>query len=288
MAPPFVDVEGELRDALRARCARTALPARRRPARRDHRRGRVAPPVASRARLDRRRPLPSRGPRCRALRRDRRLGAREAAQQLATWRRRFDSWRFPVSVNVSAADFDERLVHRIVDLAPRYGSRPGRCAIDIAEPELMRDPQRGRALVVGSRMPVRRSSSTTSGPACRCRPETRTTAAHPRRAAALAAALEALPVDVVKVDRELSAAARSPTPSTWAVEINVKLAHQLGFRLLAEGVETGDEAEWLRQAGFDLGQGYYFQRPHGPGHRPPAARPRRGPPPAAVSFHADR
>ena len=49
------------------------------------------------------------------------------------------------------------------------------------------------------------------------------------------------------------------------VETIVKLAHQLGFRLLAEGVETGDEAEWLRQAGFDLGQGYYFQRPR-PGH----------------------
>ena len=31
--------------------------------------------------------------------------------------------------------------------------------------------------------------------------------------------------------------------------------------VLAEGVESGDEAERLRQAGFDLGQGYYWSHP---------------------------
>jgi EAL domain-containing protein (putative c-di-GMP-specific phosphodiesterase class I) len=50
------------------------------------------------------------------------------------------------------------------------------------------------------------------------------------------------------------------------IEGIVKLSHLFGFRVLAEGVESGDEAERLRQSGFDLGQGYYFQRPHGPGH----------------------
>ena len=121
-------------------------------------------------------------------------------------------------------------------------------------------------------------------------PETRTTARTRDELLHSLAALEALPVDVVKVDRELIGRSFADTVDVGVVETIVKLAHQLGFRLLAEGVETGDEAEWLRQAGFDLGQGYYFQRPHGLGHIDrlllDLAEARQAF--AAVSRHADR
>lgn len=39
------------------------------------------------------------------------------------------------------------------------------------------------------------------------------------------------------------------------------MAHSLGLRVLAEGVEREDELELLRERGCDEVQGYYFGRP---------------------------
>ena len=39
------------------------------------------------------------------------------------------------------------------------------------------------------------------------------------------------------------------------------LAHDLGLAVMAEGVETAEQAAMLRALGVDLGQGFYFARP---------------------------
>ena len=41
----------------------------------------------------------------------------------------------------------------------------------------------------------------------------------------------------------------------------VSLAHALGLRTAAEGVETAEQAETLRGLGCDMAQGFYFHRP---------------------------
>ncbi|NCC49172.1 MAG: EAL domain-containing protein, partial [Clostridia bacterium] len=41
----------------------------------------------------------------------------------------------------------------------------------------------------------------------------------------------------------------------------IDLAHKIGLRVLAEGVETREQFEWLIEAGCDMGQGYYMARP---------------------------
>ncbi|MBQ3695456.1 MAG: EAL domain-containing protein [Alphaproteobacteria bacterium] len=40
----------------------------------------------------------------------------------------------------------------------------------------------------------------------------------------------------------------------------IKLGHDLGFPVLAEGVETTEQQEWLKQNGCDFAQGYWFSR----------------------------
>jgi EAL domain-containing protein (putative c-di-GMP-specific phosphodiesterase class I) len=39
------------------------------------------------------------------------------------------------------------------------------------------------------------------------------------------------------------------------------LAHTLGMKAIAEGIETPGQLELLKELDYDLGQGFYFARP---------------------------
>jgi len=50
------------------------------------------------------------------------------------------------------------------------------------------------------------------------------------------------------------------------VTTTIELAHQLGLEVVAEGVETQEAWERLREIGCDLAQGYFLSRPMAPEH----------------------
>ena len=74
-------------------------------------------------------------------------------------------------------------------------------------------------------------------------------------------ALQRLPVDEVKVDGSLVARLGEGEPGQAMVGAVISLAHSLGLRAVAEGVETAAQAEILRELGCDLAQGFFFHRP---------------------------
>ncbi len=39
------------------------------------------------------------------------------------------------------------------------------------------------------------------------------------------------------------------------------MAHKLGFKVVAEGIETKAQLDFLRNIGCDYGQGFYFSKP---------------------------
>jgi diguanylate cyclase (GGDEF)-like protein/PAS domain S-box-containing protein len=77
------------------------------------------------------------------------------------------------------------------------------------------------------------------------------------------AQLLALPVGTLKIDRSLlTAAARLASNGTGPVlAAIVSLARTLGIRSVAEGVETAEHLQMVREAGCDLAQGYLLARP---------------------------
>jgi len=73
--------------------------------------------------------------------------------------------------------------------------------------------------------------------------------------------LKRFPVDVLKIDRTfVDGLGRDPEDSAICGAI-VGLAHALGLRAVAEGVETPEQLAELRTIDCDLAQGYLFGRP---------------------------
>ena len=73
--------------------------------------------------------------------------------------------------------------------------------------------------------------------------------------------LQRLVIDQLKIDRSFVGAALTDEQSAAIVRTAVDLGHRLGARVVAEGVETAEELEFLLRAGCDEAQGYLFSRP---------------------------
>ena len=77
--------------------------------------------------------------------------------------------------------------------------------------------------------------------------------------------LRDFPIDTIKLDRsfvrDLSTPRRAPHYALALVEAVVKLAQNLDVELVAEGVETSEQFELLRDLGCHVGQGFFFARP---------------------------
>ncbi|CCD88706.1 conserved hypothetical protein [Bradyrhizobium sp. ORS 285] len=76
--------------------------------------------------------------------------------------------------------------------------------------------------------------------------------------------LQRLPIDVVKIDRSFIKELGTGRKPKSLVNSMITLSHELGYRVVGEGVETADVAELLRELGCDEAQGYLFAKPMGP------------------------
>jgi diguanylate cyclase (GGDEF)-like protein len=100
------------------------------------------------------------------------------------------------------------------------------------------------------------------------------------------ASLESLggwPINELKLDRSIVRPIISSPSFRTIVRTTIDLAHQLGAKVVAEGVESGAISSELRALGCDIGQGFYLGRP-----MPPAifAEWMRDPARAATRFEA--
>jgi diguanylate cyclase (GGDEF)-like protein/PAS domain S-box-containing protein len=73
--------------------------------------------------------------------------------------------------------------------------------------------------------------------------------------------LQRLPIDILKLDRSFVEEFRSSGGSSSLVRGIVSLAHGLGIRVTAEGVETQEQLELVHHSGCDKVQGFFLGRP---------------------------
>ena len=73
--------------------------------------------------------------------------------------------------------------------------------------------------------------------------------------------LRHFPLHVLKIDRSFVANMTTHAPDAALVKSIIDMAHTMGFRVVAEGVEEASQLDMLMEFGCDIFQGYYFSKP---------------------------
>jgi diguanylate cyclase (GGDEF)-like protein len=150
-----------------------------------------------------------------------------------------------VAVNLSAANLlDARLPNDVARLIVAAGVPPSALALEITESVAMTDPTRARE-VLGVLRSMRVSLSVDD---------------YGTGHSSLAY-LGRLPVTELKIDRAFVTGLARDATSAAIVRSTVELAHNLGLKVVAEGVEDEVVLERLREQGCDLAQGFHLSRP---------------------------
>jgi diguanylate cyclase (GGDEF)-like protein/PAS domain S-box-containing protein len=78
--------------------------------------------------------------------------------------------------------------------------------------------------------------------------------------------LKKFDVDFLKIDQSFVRGTAPNSTSRTIAETIIVMAHKLGLKVVAEGVETPEQLDWLKHAGCDYAQGFLFSPPIPPGH----------------------
>lgn len=73
--------------------------------------------------------------------------------------------------------------------------------------------------------------------------------------------LKRLPIDTIKIDKSFIRDIATDKDDAAIIEAIIGMAHSLRLEVIAEGVETADQREFLREHGCDQVQGYYYSAP---------------------------
>jgi diguanylate cyclase (GGDEF)-like protein len=73
--------------------------------------------------------------------------------------------------------------------------------------------------------------------------------------------LKRFPLDMLKIDRSFVSDVESNADDRAIVKATIDMAHAVGLIVVAEGVETREQEEYLRECGCDRAQGYLYARP---------------------------
>jgi len=150
-----------------------------------------------------------------------------------------------VGVNISMRNLhDADLVEQITHLLATTGVRAEALKLEVTESALMTDPERALGCLARLRAIGVETAIDDFG------------TGH-----ASLSYLKQMPVEEIKLDRSFISDMRTDRNDYTIVRSTIDLAHDLGLRVIAEGVE--DQATWdmLVELGCDLAQGYHMSRP---------------------------
>jgi diguanylate cyclase (GGDEF)-like protein/PAS domain S-box-containing protein len=172
-----------------------------------------------------------------------RLVVEESFGQLRLWNQAGQTVR--IAINVSRNQFqDEGFAEMLVELARRHGVDTQMVALEITESMIMADPALakvtlGRLIGAGFKIAIDDFGSGYSS----------------------LGVLVEFPVHIVKLDRSLIRTLDHDERARSMVAGFIELFQRLGLEVVAEGVETALQHEFLHVAGCDMAQGWLYGKP---------------------------
>ena len=171
------------------------------------------------------------------------LGA--ACDQLVDWSKRADMAELTLSVNVSAYQFRRSdFVQQVASVMERTGVSPRRLKLELTESSLVQDMDdiiqkmvELKALGVGFSLDDFGTGYSSLS------------------------YLKRLPLDQLKIDKSFVDDVLTDPNDAAIAHMVIELGQNLGFSVIAEGVETQGQCDFLEQNGCHLFQGYLFSRP---------------------------
>jgi len=164
-------------------------------------------------------------------------------RECARWRA--SGHEMTVAVNLSVRNLhDPQLPAEVHRLLARHAIPPGALQLEITESMIMSDPERAIATVrdlsaLGVRLAVDDFGTGHSS----------------------LANLKRLPIDELKIDRSFVTPMLADDSDLIIVRSTINLAHDLGLKTIAEGVEDAETLARLRALGCDLAQGNHLSKP---------------------------
>jgi len=161
---------------------------------------------------------------------------------------------------------DMSLPDRIAVALERWGVAPSKLIIEVTESSIMTDPKRAAVVLQQLRrigVDVAIDDYGTGHASLNY--------------------LKQFDIDELKIDRSFIMNLDVDSSDAIIVASTVELGHNLGLRIVAEGVEDGATLEWLSGLGCDTAQGYHIGRPMSPEAVVEVVAQRRIPTPAPSS-----
>ncbi|WP_339483039.1 MULTISPECIES: bifunctional diguanylate cyclase/phosphodiesterase [unclassified Pseudomonas] len=167
-----------------------------------------------------------------------------ACQQNVAWQQQGLS-RLGVAVNLTARQFaDENLLTDLAEILAETGMDARLLELEIAESLLMQDVKRALSVLTGLKHLKVRIAIDDFGIGY-----------------SSLSALEQFPLDVIKIDRSCICDTSSGSEDKALTEAIIAMGRTLSLTVVAQGVETKAQADFLRDNACDEFQGFYFNKP---------------------------
>ncbi len=169
---------------------------------------------------------------------------RTSSQQLAIWQSQFPNKSLKLSVNLSVKQLQNSLLKEVETILQQHTLENGSLTLEITESMLVENVEEVCQLLKQIKAKDINLSIDDFGTGYSC-----------------LSYLHQFPVDFLKIDRTFVSQALPKTHNQVIAESIIALSNSLNLNVIAEGIETNEQLQWLKQLGCKLGQGFFFSPP---------------------------
>jgi len=150
-----------------------------------------------------------------------------------------------VSVNLSARQFEDKHLLREIERALNESAlKPGNLELEITESMMMRDTQSSKKILDGIKSMGIRLAIDDFGTGY-----------------SSLVSIKRFPFDCIKIDRSFIKDIPQDPDDVAITQAIIAMAHSLRLKVIAEGVETREQLDFLTELGCHEFQGHYFRKP---------------------------